>query len=199
MRVEIEPPCPLLHFGVESVTFELSSVAVWVIVYKEGVPAYFLTVQQADKPGNPWGVPAGKVIKSDNTPQEAGVRELREETGIIVQTDDLRYLTWSWEHPDAKSGHLMYGVEIDISQLDTKEPQVLDGGTIIFEPPASVDKQEISFLALVPVELAFKPNVLNDKPYHFQETYRGLASLRRVGIISGNYGFEKDPYLFDDE
>ena len=39
--------------------------------------------------GNKWGIPAGKIDKTDLNIKEAMARELREETGIIAKEEDL--------------------------------------------------------------------------------------------------------------
>ena len=195
MKVEIRPPCPLEMFGEERIEFNLSSVAVWVIVMQNDTPAYYLAVQQAEKPGMPWGVPAGKVSESDNTISDVGIRELREETGLEVDPDEMSYLHWSWEYYGADRGHLIYGVMVDIDRFVLDNPRRLDDGTVLFDPPSQVNRREIRQLALIPLELTFRPNILNRNAYHPQETYRGLIALRSRGVIDGSFGFENDPGL----
>lgn len=68
-------------------------------------------------------------------------------------------------------------------------------GTIRFVPPLGVDVNEISQLALIPLEDAFGDNLLNRNAYHFPETYRGYTALRRLGFIQGSFPFENDPGL----
>lgn len=198
MQIEIRPPCPLDKFGAESVKFELSSVAVWVIVEEEGNPKYFMVVRQADEEGRPWGVPAGNENEEkDRTAKEVGSRELREETGIDIDPDEMQYLHWNWERYGAKTGQLIYGISVDIEKLDINNPKILEDGTIIFDPPESVNREEIEQLALVPLDIAFESNILNKNPYHFEPTYRGLTSLRARGLIERSFKFERDPGLGD--
>jgi len=58
------------------------------IIYKDKI---LLLLRNGDKPqGNTYGVPAGKVKRSEN-PKEAAVREIKEETGIEVKDIELEY------------------------------------------------------------------------------------------------------------
>lgn len=197
MRVEIRPPCPLHLFGEESIKYRLSSVGVWVVVKKRGVPNKYLAVRQADQPDKPWGIPAGKISDSDLEFQDVAIRELREETGLVVNRKELIYLNYAWNKSEDKD-HLLYWTTVDISTFDLgNSTQKLDG-TIIFPPPRGVDRREISQLALIPLSLAFEENILNRNPYHFKENYRGLIALRSMGLMEGRFYFERDPYLFDD-
>ncbi|MBN1502404.1 NUDIX hydrolase [Candidatus Woesearchaeota archaeon] len=41
--------------------------------------------------GNTWGLPSGK-IEGDETPKDAVIREIEEETNIVVSGKDLKYL-----------------------------------------------------------------------------------------------------------
>ena len=51
-----------------------------------------LLKRQTSKPqGGTWGVPAGKVNKDDISTGAAMVRELTEETGIIMKVTELKY------------------------------------------------------------------------------------------------------------
>lgn len=50
--------------------------------------------------GDSWGLPAGKAEPGETMP-EAMVRELREETGIVVETDALTpHEEWYVQHPN---------------------------------------------------------------------------------------------------
>ena len=195
MIVEIAPPYPLERFGEERVTYKLSSVGVWIIVSEEGSPKYYMAVQQADEPGLPWGIPAGKVSDVDQGFRSVGMREVQEETGLELNRDELRYLHWGWKHDGAETGYLIYAAEVDIGRIKGNRVQCLEDGTILYSPPADVNRQEISLLALIPLELAFQHNLLNDHTYHAAETYRGLTALRAAGYINGSFKFEEDPGL----
>lgn len=198
MHVEIRPPCEAETMGAEAIHFRVSSVALWVLVCEEGTPKYFLAVQQQDKPGFPWGAPAGKVEADDATPLHAGLRELKQETGLVAQVNDVRYLNWYWERYGAEKGSLIYGTLLDAKHIELLNSETLADGTILYDPPPGVDRTEIRRLALIPLSLAFQKNVLNDNPYHFLPTYKGLIELRHRGFVSGRFQFEIDPGLFDD-
>lgn len=66
--------------------------------------ARVLLVKRAVPPDvDEWGVPAG-YLEVDETPEEAAVRELREETSIVVDSDDLGLIdTVSSRHETGKS------------------------------------------------------------------------------------------------
>ena len=100
-----EDIAPLERFGEERVTYKLSSVGVWIIVSEEGSPKYYMAVQQADEPGLPWGIPAGKVSDVDQGFRSVGMREVQEETGMELNRDELRYLHWGWKHDGAETGN----------------------------------------------------------------------------------------------
>lgn len=51
----------------------------------------FLHRQDTAAEGNLWGIPGGKIEK-DETPEEAIVRELREETGFDISEQPVEYL-----------------------------------------------------------------------------------------------------------
>jgi 8-oxo-dGTP diphosphatase len=53
--------------------------------------------------GGKWGIPAGKIDKEDKDEKSAILRELREETGLILNEDDLVFhKTFFVEYPDKK-------------------------------------------------------------------------------------------------
>lgn len=59
--------------------------AVCILAIRDGL---VLSVTRKDQPDQ-WGFPGGKVEESDRTERAAAVRELYEETGIGVHSDDL--------------------------------------------------------------------------------------------------------------
>lgn len=75
----------------------------------------FLLLQRAaHKPqGGTWGVPAGKVEPGEQ-PDEALLRELREEAGIHLSTHDLVYLDKLYvRYPDYDFVYYMYRTTLD--------------------------------------------------------------------------------------
>jgi 8-oxo-dGTP pyrophosphatase MutT (NUDIX family) len=70
-----------------------------VACYIQSGDVFLLLKRSQHKPhGNRWGLPAGKV-DGDETPLEAIVREVREETGISVNPFECRALPSLWvEH-----------------------------------------------------------------------------------------------------
>lgn len=53
--------------------------------------------------GGKWGIPAGKIDREDKNEKTAMVRELKEETGLIINEDDLIFhKTFFVEYPEKK-------------------------------------------------------------------------------------------------
>jgi 8-oxo-dGTP diphosphatase len=53
--------------------------------------------------GDTWGAPGGKVDKEDGTPENALVREVFEETGIVISKENLMQVgKYYVEHPENK-------------------------------------------------------------------------------------------------
>ncbi len=181
--------------SLEQLAFEVSSVGVWILVERDGRPAYFLAVQQADIEGNPWGIPAGHVEQGEIEASETAIKEVAQETGITLTPKDLHYITFRISDPAQTRGQILFISKIPIHQFDLSEAIMDPNGTIRFPPPPGVDQNEIMQMALIPLDIAFQDNVLNINPYHTNAIYRGYTALRRCGYIQGEFPFEDDPYL----
>lgn len=82
------------------------------VLYQDRTPAAavfirhkdkFLVVKRGIEPWkNKWSLPAG-YMELEESPRETAVRELKEETGIVVEEEKLSALTnFSIDHPDGK-------------------------------------------------------------------------------------------------
>lgn len=193
MLVEIKPPgwYPFHQDKDETLRFRLRSVAVWVIFDN----VYFLAVQQADKPGNPWGIPGGRVDRRDHNYKAVAVRELKEETGIVLDENEINYLGFIFKRQKPDNGHLLYLANVKIDRIPSKDFIKDEDGTLRFNPPEEVNTTEICQLALIPLDNAFRNNLLNGNPYHPEYTYHGYTYLRSYGLIRGSFPFENDPGL----
>ena len=68
--------------------------------------------------GSKWGIPAGKIDREDKNEKAAMVRELKEETGLIINEDDLVFhKTFFVEYPDKKYFYHYYKTEL-IQEVD---------------------------------------------------------------------------------
>ncbi|MFA6105135.1 MAG: NUDIX hydrolase [Patescibacteria group bacterium] len=66
--------------------------------------------------GGTWGVPAGK-IEENELPDETVLRELKEETGILLGKNDLRYFkTLFVRYPTYDFKYHMYSVRLSVKQ-----------------------------------------------------------------------------------
>ena len=65
--------------------------------------------------GGKWGIPAGKMDeRDDNSIITTALRELYEETGLILKEDDLKYhKTFFVEYPDKKYFYHYHKIKID--------------------------------------------------------------------------------------
>lgn len=153
-------------------TFSPTSVGVIVhtgdFVFEErrrlrsGEPSVLL-VRQADKTLNgfhPWGIPAGRAEQGEGIIQ-AAVREVREETGIVIDGKRLRWFC----RPGDRQAILSYKIETaDIPLWEETIDHEL--GIKVFLPASSVNTSEIDRLALVPVEI-FADHMMVGSHRHF--------------------------------
>ena len=58
-----------------------------------------LLLEQLDQPEHPWGIPAGRVDFSDRTPYQTAIREVLEETGLIIDAQRLRLVALNEKRP----------------------------------------------------------------------------------------------------
>ena len=64
--------------------------------------------------GGKWGIPAGKVDITDDDKRIAILRELREETGLILEDNELNYhKTYFVSHPGSNFLYHSYFVRLD--------------------------------------------------------------------------------------
>ncbi|ETB63592.1 TPA: NUDIX hydrolase [Candidatus Nomurabacteria bacterium] len=104
--------------------------------------------------GGKWGQPAGKVDPSDLNSFDAMVRELREETGIITQKENLIfYKTFFVSHPDRD---FLYHYFV----LHLKE-----------KPEIVLSKNEHKDYLLVKAEEALCMNLIPDEDYCLKDYF----------------------------
>ncbi len=73
--------------------------------------------------GGKWGVPAGK-MDAGETELQAMVREMKEETGLDVQPESLKYYTKLFvRYPDYDFGYTMFSLSVDEAPNIVLSPQ----------------------------------------------------------------------------
>ena len=72
-----------------------------------------------DMQGDKWGLPAGGV-KEDETEETAMIREIKEETGLNVDKEDLEFLgKWEWIFPIIEVEFFAFKLKLD-NKVDVK-------------------------------------------------------------------------------
>lgn len=197
INVVVMPPMsyPFHDDPDEFTRFRLRSVGIWTIV-RYSQKNYILAVQQADQPGNPWGIPAGHTEEKDLTPVDTANRELLEEIGVTAsKLIFLRHILSTTPN----QGHLIFATSINKSQLSITGEEAPDKNGIIYaEPPSNVDRTEIKRISLIPTNLAVTfLNPLLNNPYHSEAVNPGIESLTGYGLLPSTRKLRSDPYLFD--
>ena len=99
------PACPACGF----IYFEDPKVAAGALVEKEGK---ILLVRRLNEPAiGKWSFPGG-FVDAHEDPAEAACREVFEETGLVVQINDLAHLISGREHPLGADIVLVYHCSI---------------------------------------------------------------------------------------
>lgn len=143
-----------------------NSVGIWVTVSIDELPEYVLAVRQANTVNEEgvgvWEIPSGHTeIGKDKNAYVSATRELWEETGILLDPASLLPLAIIYDDNPQK-GALLFRASIDVMDLNgiVGEPVKVENQTQIFDPPETVDNEEISAIALIPTKLSlFKSNV----------------------------------------
>ncbi len=96
-----------------------------VACYMKSGDVFLLLKRNQEKPhGGTWGLPAGKVDPGE-TPLEAVIREVKEETGVVIQQSAIETLPSLWvEHEGFSFRYHSYMVslpQIPSIELHTKE------------------------------------------------------------------------------
>ncbi|HEY1095622.1 MAG TPA: NUDIX hydrolase [Alphaproteobacteria bacterium] len=114
-------------------------------LFLEHADDILLLLRQDHKPqGNHWGVPAGKA-KKDESPKQTMLRELKEETGVILQEQDLVPLQKLYvRYPDFDFIYYMFQTKLTGDRPD-----------IVIDPESHKDltwvkPQDASALQLIP-------------------------------------------------
>lgn len=171
---------PFHHDEDEKERFQLSSIGIWTVALLN--QEYFVVaVQQADQPGKPWGIPAGKIEATDISPHDAAARELYEETGIRIAAQWFHYITHLVSANDPKKGHLIFMVGVDKELNVTVREKTIDG-LLLADPPSNVDRKEVAQLALIPIAIALsslETNLLHVLSYKPKTTSLVLRRMQR--------------------
>ena len=94
--------------------FEEPKVAAGALVVRDG---RVLLVRRVMEPKRGlWSLPAG-FVDADEDPAEAAVREVREETGLVVQIDGLLHVTHERGHPNGASIVIIYSGSVISGEL----------------------------------------------------------------------------------
>jgi len=102
---EVRPTCPNCGW----VYYEDPKVAAGVVVLKD---EHILLVRRVIEPyARQWTIPAG-FVNAYEDPAEAAVRECREETGLLVELDDLHEMLTGREHPRGSDILLVYRARV---------------------------------------------------------------------------------------
>jgi len=167
-NMTILPPWPDYDED-EVIRFEVTSAAVILVINFEG-EQWILLTQQADRIGNPWELPSGKVDKDlDKSPEDTAHRELREETGFKV--NKLTPLTYGWKSKTNKGG-LQYFSVVNAEKLNIVSR---DEERIFLQIPEGVDKNEISGLCLEKLNLNGKSLLHSSHhPWAYKRTFGAL-------------------------
>lgn len=104
--------------------------------------------------GGKWGIPAGKVDREDKDKKFAIIRELKEETGLIVSEDDLVFCkTFYVVYPDKKYLYHYHNLKL-------KNPV-----NIVIE-----NKEHQNYIWVTPQE-ALNMNLVMDEDYCLKDFY----------------------------
>lgn len=158
-------------FGKEDVVHRITSVG--VLIYTGSLKprgyACFLLVEQLDQPGFPWGIPAGRVIPGETRPEETAIREVKEETDLVISRGNLVDLGLVQRRPDSSSAFFSY-------QVTEKEVRALGDWRPVYQrrwvPSILLLRREpgieVGDLALVPAERMFElGNLITSNPYRW--------------------------------
>jgi len=147
IRSPINPLCPTQGLINRTVTLTSAGVIVYVDTGND-IPDLLLT-RQADQPNKPWGIPAGHVETSDLSLEDTAKREVREETGLTLDDDELVEfgLIMTGNNLNRRAG--LFVACINADRLNTTHNFVDSDGVMCFPPPNGVDTHEIDLLGLV--------------------------------------------------
>jgi ADP-ribose pyrophosphatase YjhB (NUDIX family) len=181
----------------------VTSVGIWCVV--NNIPndphRHILLAQQADqKPVNgefPWGPPAGRVeMTIDSTPEQAALRELREETGIDLNQSRLEILAIAvskqYQPGNFNKAGILFLAELDYSELKVDTLTLCSSGTYQYEPPPNVNRGEICMLALRPIQSFRGPSEWPEIDYKKGQhnlAFRALSNIGYMGYVQQSFPF----------
>lgn len=138
--LEKKEPVTISSVGVLVHTGELSS---------RGDPS-FLFVERIDHPEDAgWGIPAGRTEEFDKLPVNSGVRELRQETGLIAKPHSLVPFAFIDKRDDETTIRAVYSYKCHLSRLLKLGNFNKRGGILITSKNEPIS-DEIRRLAIIP-------------------------------------------------
>ena len=119
--------------------------SVAVVEPREGEEDAVLLVERARPPGlGEWTIPGGHLELGEDA-DEGAVRELREETGLVADPDDLRFLDASALDPIADKHVISIGYAVERRRTEGTLRAGSDAGDARFSTPSEFDRSDETF------------------------------------------------------
>lgn len=170
----------------EEVIQRITSVA--VLVHTGGLVSRanpsFLFVERLDSPDKLWGLPAGRVEAYEVRPEQTAVRELEEETGLVIEEQSLELFVESPKIAKPEEVALVYHCLVSFSSLLRLGAVKYKEGIWIIERTATSDL-ETGRLAIIPRELLFHRGhpIASKTVFNWHVMHKVKARLEGLSVI----------------